>query len=104
MKPIELTEEHKTKLLEMCEVLFPEYKININLDHFDEEDGNLGVKPNNENGIYKHGWMIHWFEFCHCYLLPKLITERNSKLQFYMDTFTGNPIEYLYEEFKKLKE
>jgi hypothetical protein len=25
MKPIELTEEHKAKLLEMCKVLYPEY-------------------------------------------------------------------------------
>ena len=26
MSPIELTSEHKSKLLEMCEALFPEYK------------------------------------------------------------------------------
>lgn len=107
MEKIELTELHKSKLLEMCKELFPKYyKTEFSDDYKFFEGWNEGDDPNlmifypKPNTI---GIEIHWFEFCHCHLLPKLIKDRNLKLQFYMDTFTGNPVDYLYEAFKKLK-
>ena len=94
MKNIELTEDHKSKLLEMCKELFPEYP-----------DLQFGVKE-------KHNWskeylvfglmsdesIIHWFEFCVNHLTIKLNVSREDLMNF-----GYNPIDYLYEEFKKLK-
>jgi hypothetical protein len=63
MKSIQLTEKHKSKLLEMCKVLFPEYVIYpADNDGFIEGeqwvgDQNMGEdRPVNE-------FNIHWFEF-----------------------------------------
>ncbi len=101
MKPIELTEEHKSKLIEMCKVLFPEM-------------GNvqLGVKE-------KHGWsndylvfgieksdedtfVIHWFEFCMTHLRVKLNLHHDD---LYLTTNPGrdtfnHPVDHLYKAFK----
>ena len=100
MKNIELTEDHKSKLLEMCKVLFPEYP-----------DLQFGVKE-------KHNWskeylvfgltgnepIIHWFEFCMTHLCDKIFIHDESLNEFLL-TFNvdKHPIDYLYEEFKKLK-
>ena len=113
MKNIELTEEHKTKLLEMCKVLFPEYP-----------DLQFGVKE-------KHNWskeylvfglmsdepIIHWFEFCMTHLLDRLHpdNDKQGKDNWSMDLSDKDyvifkiivrkrhPVDYLYKEFKKLK-
>jgi hypothetical protein len=98
MKNIELTEEHKVELLEMCKVLFPEYVIYLaDDDGFIEGeqwvgDQNMGEdRPVNE-------FNIHWFEFCMTYLINKLELEYTSII-----VLTENhPVDYLYEEFKKL--
>jgi len=116
MKNIELTEEHKSKLLEMCKKLFPEYicwkfgKMKINGDKelwfYDKYDNN-----------YK----IYWFEFCMTHLVEKILNPNpnnpNRGLQdrfknFFWETnlyamkfdkTSKHPVNYLYEEFKKLK-
>ena len=103
MKSIQLTEEHKTKLLEMCKVLFPEYP-----------DLQFGVKE-------KHNWskeylvfgltgnepIIHWFEFCTITLWNELYLKLgNLELKSYYELLLNDlihPVDYLYEEFKKLK-
>ena len=100
MKNIELTENQKVKLLEMCRILFPEYP-----------DLQFGVKE-------KHNWskeylvfgltgnepIIHWFEFCMTHLCDKVFIHDESLNEFLL-TFNvdKHPIDYLYEEFKKLK-
>ena len=100
MKNIELTEDHKSKLLEMCRILFPEYP-----------DLQFGVKE-------KHNWskeylvfgltgnepIIHWFEFCMTHLCDKVFIHDESLNEFLL-TFNvdKHPVDYLYEEFKKLK-
>lgn len=127
MKNIELTEDHKSKLLEMCKVLFPEYP-----------DLQFGVKE-------KHNWskeylvfeltgnepIIHWFEFCMTHLIVKLSKEFtkqglskadytnnqypnwfSEKVSYHLNPFRNeefeediifiHPIDYLYEEFKNL--
>ena len=128
MKNIELTENQKVKLLEMCRILFPEYP-----------DLQFGVKE-------KHNWskeylvfgltgnepIIHWFEFCMTHLIVKLSKEFtkqglskadytdnqypnwfSEKVSYHLNPFRNeefeedilfiHPIDYLYEEFKKLK-
>lgn len=110
MKSIELTEDHKTKLLEMCKVLFPEY-IEINLEINENYDGiqdYIQLRKKYENTTF-----IHWFEFC--WLLLNKILELNlspikiSKIihDFGIICFNQSkwihPVDYLYEEFKKLQ-
>ena len=98
IKPIILTEEHKIKLIEMCNVLFSEYK-SIELWGFNSYDDfcRLGGNEKIDNCIYFYpeklplnkknppriDWdnvqktnipiTIHWFEFCMMHLAPKII-------------------------------
>lgn len=109
MKPIELTESHKEKLLEMCNTLWKKEEWRFSLD----VPGNL-----NKNHIFIMGFIgdndyipncdcyIHWFEFCLMHLPYKIFgTQYNeqlihSKFQCLVDEHI---IDYLYEKFKKLK-
>ena len=119
MKSIQLTEEHKSKLLEMCKILFPEY-------FFDEEGEDYYIDENNiinflipiKENEFKGG-EIHWFEFCMTWLSHKIIFNPNNKLSacnhnhagllestmsiFYGEKHGIHPVDYLYEEFLKLK-
>jgi hypothetical protein len=101
MKPIELTKEHKTKLLEMCKQLFPEL-IAITI----EPNGYI----NAADGEDTYSDLIHWFEFCITHLTTKLYNISHLKdessikqLRGYICQEVDHPIDYLYEEFKKLK-
>jgi len=103
MKNIELTEEHKSKLLEMCKVLFPEYtKIDLEI-----EDNYDGIKdyimfektiPLKSNTII----YIHWFEFCMTHLANKILIQ-DEQLNDFLLTFNVelHLVDYLYEKFKK---
>ncbi|HEX8586098.1 MAG TPA: hypothetical protein VF680_17025 [Allosphingosinicella sp.] len=101
MKSIELTEEHKSKLLEMCKVLFPDY-----YQCEDEEYNTIflyNIKTYMKDNIY-----IHWFEFCMIHLSEKIYTKKGKIMSGYFNiihnlNFTKKHIiDYLYEEFKKL--
>lgn len=137
MNPIKLTEEHKSKLLEMCKELFTEYTYHeFNTD----VEGNWGddilclYNPGDIKSIN-----IHWFEFCMTHLSRKIFNklhdfsnhmtadyeqecsdewdaELMQRCSFFVANPTRNldkypngkiiawhPIDYLYEEFKKLK-
>ena len=112
MKSIQLTEEHKTKLLEMCKVLFPKDKVDyiekgviyFLINYFERPD------PNNSK-ITFGGWdkteSIYWFEFCTITLWNELYLKLgNLELKSYYELLLNNlihPIDYLYDEFKKLK-
>lgn len=108
MKNIELTKEHKVKLLEMCTVLFTKYDFSDNCNgelygsgdciHFTGGEETF----NEEYDEFEIDECIHWFEFCHCYLVNLLFADSKDKLQFYIDTFASNPIDYLYKQFIKL--
>ena len=130
MKSIVLTEEHKSKLLEMCEVLFPEYNDQseggtgpINFHHNNLYPGMLfGFKSNGEDGdSYDHASLfIHWFEFVMTHLFYKIYDLwRHEEINcvtifhlnihnYYLNTDDKNekyhPINYLYEQFKLLKQ
>lgn len=144
MKQIELTEEHKTKLLEMCEVLFPEPEYSF---WWEYEMYGRGLKQSFNDVLCvchtfkkpiiklyngkefkqtSNYFNIHWFEFCMTHLVDKIdnlwIKHVNYKCVGYDTTSydwtnrpflkiwnivnTGHlkqhPVDYLYEEFKKL--
>lgn len=156
MKSIELTKEHKSKLLEMCKELFPEFnewrfgKVTAegNLEDFYNKTKNLPWQDREKyeqscdflwiekDFKYEHDdniersetWVIHWFEFCMTHLVEKLndlsdVYEEippyvanvyggaNGKWNLYVkfhfhypkNRYKKHPIDYLYEEFKKLK-
>lgn len=101
MKNIELTEEHKSKLLEMCKELFPEYKdYKWDVVHCTDD-----IKYNGILFMYKKDGNddeFHWFEFCMTHLVRELMCKNTKHAQ---QLFMGlkHPIDYLYEQFLKLK-
>ena len=107
MKNIKLTEKHKSKLLEMSKVLFFEYEWDFS---FLKREGNIKYWDNK----IKNAKFIHWFEFCMTHLADKMIElgelpSFNNKLDYEFfsilqsSLWESHPIDYLYEEFKKLK-
>lgn len=119
MEPIKLTEKHKAKLLEMCKKLFPEYNYNKKTGYGGWTIGKnyshshlIGYLKNDFNdSIDDPDVYIHWFEFCMTHLTKKLdlafcdIGDLASSLNGDTETemFNLHPIDYLYNEFKKLK-
>lgn len=113
MKSIELTEEHRSKLLEMCNSLFPEYKIQFSTilstwKHINELEV-LTV-------IHKNNWKsIHWFEFCMTHLARSIgnsgkifndpvsdSTELLSSMIMKQEWSNKyHPVDYLYELWKQ---
>ena len=119
MKNIGLTEEHKSKLLEMCKELFPTYnfefmrgKDEFGFDIYDYFTFYL-IEDYENNEWYKSKTDIHWFEFCMTHLPKKIfgnpknnfqgINQRPYWCEKIAESFAKvHPIDYLYEEFKKL--
>lgn len=82
MKQIELTEEHKKKLLEMCKILFPEFQIwtlneECHVGAYNYDFNNLLFSNELEHHLYK-AQSIHWFEFCMTHLQNKLFRKLND--------------------------
>ena len=123
MTSIRLTEDHKSKLLEMCKELFPKYKDVV----FGSFFGNVIFSKNKikninwDNKVNKNVFQIYWFELC----INKIVNElawRNIKTdiladceyedfriklitEIFRDKFTTEKfhiVDYLYEEFKKV--
>jgi hypothetical protein len=106
MKAIELTEDRKEKLLEMCRALFPEYTIRFNINGFDY--GIFIVTKDAGNTLN----ITHWFEFCLTHLAEKIVNKMQNVEKPYLWTFQGllllhhndeHLVDNLYKEFKKLK-
>ena len=100
MKQIELTEKHKSKLLEMCKVLFPETHAKTwDIDEF------IDYEPIDDENFQ----LFHWFEFCMTHLQDKIKQlngfENNPDCDIELMScwYENHPVDYLYEEFKKLK-
>ena len=116
MKNIELTEEHKSKLLEMCKELFPTYnfefmrgKDEFGFDIYDYFTFYL-IEDYENNEWYKSKTDIHWFEFCMTFLAEKILDNSfgdisTSELGYFScgPIKEVHPIDYLYKEFKKLE-
>lgn len=105
MKNIELTEEHKKKLLEMCEVLFPEY----GYPHIGEETNSILFT--NKSYPTRSFITIHWFEFC-INIIPKYLKNNHGNLYFGLGSGQSilemfergeHPVDYIHKVFKKLK-
>lgn len=114
MKPIKINDLHKLKLEEMCKSLFPDY--DFTLDRFRQCTVTFGLKSEK---LYQHH--TPWFEFCATHLVdaifyPKGKSCRGSRSkveQFLFNSFMYgteeddadyvHPVDYLHEEFLKLK-
>ena len=106
MKNIELTEDHKVKLLEMCKKLFLDYEWDFS---FLKREGNIKYW----NNKMKYSKFIHWFEFC-WKILNKILSNNKAISPVYVQkcildfgTICFNnsefqhPVDYLYEKFKQ---
>jgi len=119
MKPIKLTEKQKKHLLEMCKKLFPEY---TDIDIRDYNDECFPISKQDAPCIFfwtnQKYEVFHWYEFCINELLLRLyqvendtfgISDAHTKayikeigvMIFYQ--YKKHIIDYLYEEFKKLR-
>jgi len=138
MKSITLTQAHKSKLLEMCKILFPEYEIICNHQDLENKvfiNHTLGCGflryPHSINELWvlhkkkDEFHVIHWFEFCMTHLAEKILDNTRgydegnfpSELEMFRGTICyklnidafknedseNHPVDYLYNEFKKLK-
>lgn len=98
MKNIELTEEHKSKLLEMCFKLFKNEIHGLTI----QDNGFLNYSDTSKTIDYVD--KNHWFEFCMTHLAKKLLTFNDlTKYQTTGNFLYVHVVDYFYEEFKKLK-
>ena len=109
MTTIELTKEHNSKLLEMCKVLFPEYKdlvVRDSMEDFCFDFEHICIEFNRKKELV----IIHWFEFCMTHLAvaiskikdyPSDLIDRNEFIKGIIEqSYNTHPIDYLYKEFK----
>lgn len=107
MKAIELTESHKEKLLEMIKILFPEYLVPTI-----QPNGYINIAETEDSSDYVD--LIHWFEFCMTHLQNQILIVASNlnksdvlEYEFFSiltdSWYESHPIDFLYEEFKKLK-
>lgn len=110
MKNIKINEKQKENLLEMCKELFPEWTI-IQFGN----QSNYYLENEEMLDFYneKEQLTIHWFEFCtkigHKIFSRKQFYYQSEKFITFMKimclqdkTKLKHPVDYLYEEFKKL--
>ncbi len=127
MVAIELTEKHKKKLLKMVKALFPE-NYGDSEDTYIDSSGVINLWELDSEGLSEGltSLEIHWFEFCLTHLAEKVInpkdendsTIRKNFEEFFIhmksyswfiqdpglrESFAKHPIDYLYQQFKKLK-
>ena len=129
MKGVELTKSQVDKLLEMCKILFHEYTTIPN----DKNPKFLTISWFTTQGYFvqlmndeiKENILIHWFEFCMTHLTTKISKQLHailghptsdefgridtwytvwSKLNGGSFGMKQHPVDYLYEQFKKLKQ
>lgn len=114
MIDLKLSTKQKANLLEMCNTLFPEYKEIVLTKHNTLRFGykeDIGKK-------WIANMSIHWFEFCFTKIFPRIHQWYNSEMlaEFFYQTIGHvkklkpnevnkfpHPVDYLYEEFKKLE-
>jgi len=121
MNSIKLTNIQKLNLLVMCKKLFPEYS-------YIGFGNNIGLGGNKdylyfykiENELTVEHINIHWFEFCINYLSGEIFNHINypwiypgqdvqdglaemMMRQWWYRKEAYHPVNYLYEEFLKLK-
>lgn len=135
MKPLQLTTQHRERLLEMCKVFYPDLQ-KLAFDAGVEYYGSKKQAKANYCGFYItgdnciqcsypidsrddsfHEHLIestHWFEFCMTHLQNKILVKASQlnksddlDYNFYSrltdSWYESHPIDFLYQEFKKLE-
>ncbi len=114
MKPLVLTPQHKSKILEMCKVLFPEQVFGW---EYEMSGRALGIEVDTilysfTNDEFWNAFNIHWFEL-QWKILNKLcevkqlspIDVKNQVLLYGLVCFNQStllhPVDYLYAIFKE---
>lgn len=124
MEPIVLTEEHISKLLEMCKTLFPEYdRLSIKEHQIDVNESItlISLFSSNENYNQKDGFSFpcignhfHWYEFCVIHLCrvignsnrsnyAEIFDERDLRSNLIFETELSGDfhvVDFLYKNFK----
>jgi len=115
MHPIQLTEQQRSNLLEMCKILFSEFQIK----YFIEYDIEREPYESDYLEIHSKGKVfncIHWFEFCMRRLYIRMYQVENgtfgisdahdkrTRLEIGDIILLHHPVDYLYNKFKKLKQ
>lgn len=118
MKQLSLSNKQKRNLLTMAKYFFSESAIEMYYDddvydNWQEASRDTPLSCGNDaqinylifNWHKRNAFIIHWFEFCVFHLTPKL----GYSSAWLMETQTGyqiikdyHPVDFLYEEFKKL--
>lgn len=94
MKNIELTKDHKSKLLEMCKILFPEWTFITFQESaimgagWDYDFNNICFSKKSET-LFDIEINIHWFEFCMTHLIVQLSKEF-TKQKLSKSDYTSN--------------
>ena len=98
MKSLDLNPLQEIKLIKMCKKLFPKYK------EWEYSAITPGYLEYDTFDSLEEDIEIHWFEFCIKYLIPKLSDSIQSTVDMrILFCELPNPVDYLYEHFKKLK-
>lgn len=108
MKPIQITQKQKEKLLEMCKVLFPEFTFTLDIEP--QYDGSQDYIFVIEESLSSIGEPIHWFEFCMTHLIDKIFLPCGESrldglkfIEFHRVHNKAHLVNAIYEQFKKLK-
>ncbi len=108
MNAIILTEQQESRLLEMCNKLFPSKSKEFEWEYSLYMPGFLTLEYYDKKII--ETMELHWFEFCMTYLADKIF-EDHDNFSNIKDSFITifsikdeHPIDYLYEQFKQLKQ
>ena len=107
MNAIILTEQQESRLLEMCNKLFPSKSKEFEWEYSLYMPGFLTLEYYDKKII--ETMELHWFEFCMTYLADKIFKDHDNFSNI-KDSFITifsikdeHPIDYLYEQFKQLK-
>lgn len=96
IEQIELTEDHKLKLMEMAKKIF-------NLEHVVVCENHGMVHLNMWTPTYIKGQNMAWMEFCLLHVAKKLKIEPLWTDNIFEDIFVEaiHPVDYLYIEYSK---
>jgi len=99
MNSLKVSNLQEGKLIEMCKILFPEYK------DWGYSDILPGYLTYYKIDSLEDEIEIHWFEFCSLHLATKLYNLNNRSEISTIELYRGNiiqnyhPVDYLYQEY-----
>jgi hypothetical protein len=112
MKPLQLTQQQKDNLLEMCTKLYPEYNWTFEptceLGAYDKEFNHLLYSNKNEKDHLYMSDSIHWFELCYNLIfMVNQVGDFTNDLRYAPEGLVfskcyEHPVDYLYKHYKDL--